>query len=130
MANDVSELRALARDLGKVSAGTARAMYDVVDEGATDLRDEWRRNAAATSGTHAKDYPRSITSDMLVGLSIRAEVGPDPRLKQGFLGQILEYGGTHSPPHLDGQRAADTIVPRIERRIDAALGHLLGEAGL
>ena len=127
---DVSELHALSRDLGKVSAGTTSAMYDVVKDGANDLRDEWRRNAEQTSGTHARHYPKSITAEMRVGRGITAEIGPDVRLKQGFLGDILENGGVHSPPHLDGQRAADTMVPRIERRIDSALGHLLDEVGL
>lgn len=127
---DTSELTALSRDLGKVSAGTAAAMYDVIAEGAKDLRDEWRANARATSGEHGKYYPDSITFDMRVGRSITAEIGPDPRLKQGSMGPGFEYGSVNQPPHLDGQRAADTVVPRIDRRIDSALGHLLGGAGL
>ena len=125
---DVSEVAALARDLGKVSAGTAKVMYEVIKEGANDLRDEWRRNATVSAGEHGRHYPASITANMRVSTSITAEIGPDPRLPQG--GMSFEFGSVNQPPHLDGQRAVDTMVPRIDRRIDTALTHLLGEAGL
>lgn len=122
MSIDSSDLRALAVDLGHIGARTTAAMFGVFREGGADLRDQWRSNARATSGEHGKHYPDSITMETRVSTSIEVEVGPDPRLPQG--GMSFEFGSVKQPPHLDGQRAADTVIPRIERRIDAALGHL------
>lgn len=127
---DASDLRSLSRDLGQLGAKSTAAMFDVYREGARDLRDTWRHNAEETSGKAARFYPASITDDVAVGRHIETEVGPDRRLKQGKLGPVLEYGSPTSPAHLDGQRAADVVGPRLHRRIDVTLGVLLNEAGL
>jgi hypothetical protein len=119
---DTSELYALSRDLGKTGAKSALVMYGVFKEGGKDLETTWKRNAKATSGQHGKRYPDSITTDMHVSTNIEVEVGPDPQLPQG--GMSFEFGSVNQPPHLDGQMAADEVVPRIDRRIDAALAHL------
>lgn len=119
---DASELYALSRDFGKIGARTTLVMFDVFKDAGNDLRDQWRENATATSGEHGKHYPRSITADFRVSTNIEVEIGPDPRLPQG--GMSFEYGSVNQPPHLDGQRAADEVVPRIDKRIDSALGHL------
>jgi len=120
---DASEVFALSRDLGNLGAKSGLAMYGVFKEGGKDLEKTWRRNAKATSGEHGKHYPDSITTDMRVSTNIEVEVGPDPAKPQG--GMSFENGSVNQPPHLDGQFAADEVVPRIDRRIDAALG-LLG----
>jgi hypothetical protein len=120
---DASDMSALSRDLGKIGARSTAAMFGVFKESGEDLRKMWQRNARATSGTHGKRYPDSITMDMLVGREIGVEVGPDPRLPQG--GMSFEYGSVNQPPHLDGQRAADEEIPKIDKRITTALG-LLG----
>jgi hypothetical protein len=119
---DASELYALSRDLGKTGARSGLAMYGVFKEGGKDLESTWKRNARATSGEHGKHYPDSITTDMRVSTNIEVEVGPDPARPQG--GMSFEFGSVNQPPHLDGQMAADEVVPRIDRRIDAALAHL------
>lgn len=122
MTIDASELHALSRDLGKLGAKSGVAMYGVFKEGGKDLEKTWKRNAKATAGEHGKRYPDSITTDMRVGLNIEVEVGPDPQRPQG--GMSFEDGSVNQPPHLDGQFAADEVIPRIDRRIDAALAHL------
>ena len=119
---DTGELSALARDLGRMSARTTGSMIGVFREGADDLVKEWAANARATSGEHGKHYPNSIDSEMQIGTDIAFEVGPNPAKPQG--GMAFETGSVNQPPHPDGQRAADTIIPSIDRRIDAALGHL------
>ena len=119
---DASELYALSRDLGKTGAKSGLVMYGVFREAGEDLERAWKRNARATSGKHGKRYPDSITTDMRVSTNIEVEVGPDPRLPQG--GMSFEFGSVNQPPHLDGQMAADEVVPRIDKRIDAALAHL------
>lgn len=121
---DASELYALSRDLGRIGAKSAPAMVAVFKEAGKDIETTWKRNAKATAGVHGKRYPDSITTDMRLStnIEIEIEVGPDPSRPQG--GMSFENGSVNQPPHLDGQRAADEAVPRIDRRIDAALGHL------
>lgn len=121
---DDHELRALAVNFGKVSAETTTVLVGVFKEGGNDLRDEWKANARATSGQHGKHYPDSILAKMRLSADIEVEVGPDPSLPQG--GMSFEYGSVNQPPHLDGQRAADTIVPRFERRVETTMAALLG----
>jgi hypothetical protein len=122
MTVDARELYALSRDFGKIGAQSAGAMYGVFKDAGEELKTVWRANAKETSGQHGKHYPNSITADMRVSTNIEVEVGPDPRLRQG--GMSFEFGSVNQPPHLDGQRATDTVVPRLDRRIDAALAHL------
>lgn len=119
---DASELTAVARDLGKISAKSTATMYGVFKEAGQILEKDWRANARATSGEHGKHYPNSITSDMRVSTNIEVEVGPDPRLPQG--GMSFEYGSVNQPPHLDGQKAADKLGPVLGTMVDQALGRL------
>lgn len=121
---DVSEVVALGTDLGRIGGKTSAAMFDVYKDTAGDLRNAWRRNATETAGKHGRHYPKAITFDMKVSTSITAEIGPDPSLPQG--GMSFEFGSAKQEPHLDGQRATDEVVPRLDRRIDATLGQLLG----
>ena len=116
---DASELVALSRDLGKIGAKSTRVMFGVYKQAGDILRDQWRANAAATSGTHGKHYPNSITADMRVSTNIEVEVGPDPRLPQG--GMSFEYGSSKQPAHLDGQKAADHLGPVLGTMVDQAL---------
>lgn len=119
---DTRELSALAADLGRISVRSVPAMIGVFKQGGNDLVHEWAANARATSGTHGKHYPESIDSEMQVGTNIVVEVGPNPAKPQGSMS--FENGSVNQPPHLDGQRAADVIVPLLERRIEAALSGL------
>lgn len=128
MTADASDLYALSRDFGKTGPALARELYDTYRTAAADLRDEWKRNAKQTAGDHGRLYPESITAEMRVGLSIEAEIGPDPSRPQG--GMSFEYGSVNQPPHLDGQLATDRMVPLIERRIDAVVDDVFGEVGL
>lgn len=116
---DASDLMALSRDLGKISAGTTRLAFAAFAASADDLQSTWRNNAAQTAGKHGKHYPKSITTSARVGFNIEFEIGPDPRLRQG--GMSFEYGSKNQPPHLDGQKAMDAVEPRIHKRIDDAL---------
>lgn len=122
---DAHEVAALAIELPNLGKRGAKVIDDVLAEGAADLEQAWRRNAEQTSGEHARFYPASIDHERLLGLGLAYEIGPNPAKKQGLLGEILEDGGVHSPPHLNGQKAADEVVPQIARRVTSALG-LLG----
>ena len=123
---DVSEVRALAADLSTMGARVVKPMAEMFDETGDDLRDLWRTNARRTSGKHGKHYPNSITAERKLGTDIIVEVGPDRALRQGSMGRGFEFGSKNQPPHLDGQKAANAIEPKIDRRI----AEVLRDAGL
>ena len=120
---DTHELAALSAAMPKLGIRGGKAIHDVLTEGGRDLRDTWARNAAQTAGEHGRLYPQSIESNIALSTDFVVEVGPNPDKPQG--GMSFEFGSSKQPPHLDGQRAADEVVPRIEKRIDSALA-LLG----
>ena len=126
MSFDHRELDALAVDLGKLSAPTHKAVRGVFAEGAADLESRWRANATETAGEHGRLYPRSITAEEKFSTNILFEVGPDPSKPQG--GMSFEYGSQNQPPHLDGQRAADDVIPRLARRIALAAEDVFRDA--
>lgn len=120
---DAHEVAALGVELPKLGFKAAKVLDGVFAEGARDIEAKWRDNATLTAGDHGKHYPKSIDHERLLGTDIAFEIGPNPAKRQG--GMSFEEGSVNQPPHLDGQHAADEVVPRIERRVDSALG-LLG----
>jgi hypothetical protein len=119
---DTDELVALAADLGRTGIRTTGVMTKVFAEGADDLVKTWAANARETSGAHGKHYPDSIDSERLLGANIAFEVGPNPSKPQGKM--AFETGSAKQPPHPDGQRAADSVIPYVQDNIAAALDRL------
>jgi len=118
---DTRELDALAVDLGDLPTEAAVRVRGVIQEASAELKDRWRSNARATAGRHGRLYPNAITYEtrILPG-GIEAEIGPEKNRPQGGMGPGFEFGSVNQPAHLDGQRAADAVVPYIERRIALA----------
>jgi hypothetical protein len=56
---------------------------------------------------------------------VSIDVGPNAAKKQGSMGRGFEFGSENQPPHLDGLRALDGAQQRVERMVDATIGHLL-----
>lgn len=119
---DTGELAALSVDLGRTGLRLTGEMQKVFIEAGDDLVDTWANNARATAGEHGKHYPDSIDKDLLISRDIAVEVGPNPAKPQGRMS--FEDGSVNQPPHLDGQRAADEIIPRLSRRVEITLGDL------
>lgn len=110
---DVSELHALARDLGRI-APVVRQVRDVVKKGGVNLKRDWTTNAVRTARKHGKHYPRTVSFDvMALPTAIAVEVGPDKDGIQGPLGNILEFGSVNNPPHWDGRNALRDEEPRF-----------------
>lgn len=107
----VTTLAGLARELELAAAEMPVKAAAVVAKTALMVKEEARRNATASSGTHAKLYPGTITYGVDAG-GLSAEIGPERR-GQGNLGPILENGSVHNPPHRDLGRALDTEEPRF-----------------
>jgi hypothetical protein len=121
MKYDSRELRELGADLAGIGRRTAGPVIAAFGESAGDLASTWARNAKETAGVHGKHYPRSIDFEMRASTNVHFEVGPNKSKKQGGMGAGFEYGSKNQPPHLDGQRAADEVLPRLEERVSRAL---------
>lgn len=126
MSADVSELRALARDLSEAPRRVQREAAGVVEKGALNVKNGMRDDAEGIG--HAPHFPRSITYDMKVGAAlvgrIEAEIGPDKGLPQGALGNILYFGTSNNAPVRDIGKALAEEAPRFEK----ALADLAAEA--
>ncbi|MFB7500026.1 hypothetical protein ACFC09_36005 [Streptomyces sp. NPDC056161] len=118
---DMSDVRALQRHLARSVPRIRRDARAVVARGALNVKRDWSANARASSGRHAPAYPSSVSYDLLpIGPNvIDAEIGPDKTRTQGPLGNLLEYGSVHNPPHNDGGRALAAELPRFEAQMDA-----------
>lgn len=115
MSADISALEALVADLAQASAQLDQRCRQVVSKGALNIKNAWRANARASAGRHARLYPNSIGYDLTTvpGVGSSAEIGPDKGGPQGPLGNLLEFGSAHNPPHNDGGRALLAEEPRF-----------------
>lgn len=125
-------LEALTADLRRAgSEAMKREVEGVVKRGAMNIKRDWRDNAKATSGSHARAYPYSISfdgPDRVGANEIVAVIGPDKGKPQGALGNLLEYGDgkTRNPPHNDGKLAAEKEQDKFANAIlKTAAGYLL-----
>lgn len=125
---DDRELNALAVELPELAAATRRATLGVFREAAHELKEKWRAGAKESSGTHGRLYPFAITWDQKASTDLVFEVGPETGRPQGGMGPGFEFGSTNQPAHLDGQKAADDVIPRLERRILLAAEDVFGDA--
>lgn len=108
-----AELARMTNDLNDPAS-----LRNAVRDEAEELRDKWRDDARVKAGAHGKHYPASITySTRTVGpLHVEAEVGPDASKPQG--GMSFEFGSKNQPPHLSGQKAAQGLEDRLEKRMN------------
>lgn len=121
-----AETEALAADLAAAPVRLTAEIAPVASKGALNIKNGWR--ASASGLAHAPLYPNSITYDLDVQPDgVSAEIGPDKDKRQGALGNLIEFGSSKNPPHLDGQRALDAEEPRFIAAVeDLAERALLG----
>ncbi len=119
---DFHELTQLKSDIEREAHDIVSKTGAVVKKGAVNVKNDWRRNASASSGRHARQYPGTIDFDMKSDME--AEIGPQKR-GQGNLGHLLEYGTATSGPHWDGKRAADEETPKFEKELEKLSDRLL-----
>jgi HK97 gp10 family phage protein len=122
MSIDASELATLSADVDKAADKAVKEIEKVIEKAAVNIKKDWRSNARATSGTHARLYPYTITYDKRGPLEV--EIGPEWR-KQGKLGPILENGSVNNPPHHNGKRAADKEEPKLIKYLEKITGDIL-----
>lgn len=105
----------LAHDLRGIVKEVPGDLRKTVREAARVGNVEARDLARASSGKHAKLYPRSFSSEMKVhglGGFYAAEYGPVPG-GQGSLAPILENGSRNNPAHNNLARSADLMGPAL-----------------
>ncbi|MCY0928306.1 hypothetical protein OTB20_19315 [Streptomyces sp. H27-H1] len=125
MTADTRELNQLAVALEQNIPEAERGMVAIVARGALNVKNDWRANAIATAGKHARLYPYSISYDPLpFPGGAQAEIGPDKGRPQGALGNLLEYGSSKNRPHNDGGRALLAEAPRFAAQVEALTDRL------
>jgi len=126
MSIDIRALEGLVADIARAGAQVERRSQQVISKGALNITTEWRANARATAGRHARLYPSSIGYDLEPSpFGISAVIGPDKDAAQGALGNLLEFGSSKNPPHNDGGRALAAEEPRFLAAVEALAGELL-----
>ncbi len=115
------EIKRLARHLDGARFRVQTEARQELRKGAQSLERRWRTNARRTAGRHGKHYPNAITFEQVGPLVF--EVGPESARPQG--GMSFEYGSRNQPPHLDGNRAADIVFPRVAQNLGAVAQRVL-----
>lgn len=109
---DMSELESWTEVLQKAPAATKKQARAVVSKGSLNIKNEARRNAPGTGA--ARHYPSSINYDITdKDGEIVGEIGPAEGRRQWGLGNLLEYGSQHNPPHPHLEPALDAEEPRF-----------------
>lgn len=104
-----------AEHLMQSAVRLAKAAHEVVDDTATKVRNDARRNARAANPSHARKVPATINADVD---RLAADIGYDDR-GQGHLGVILEYGHgqARNAPQRNLGRALDQHEGEFRRRL-------------
>jgi len=113
----------LAKDLAAIPRKVPADCRRVVREGVRAGNMLAKGYAKDTSGTHAKLYPGTFTTQTSsfsgFGASVYSgEYGPESR-GQGNLASILENGSRNNKPHLNLARSADIIGPSFAQEVRA-----------
>lgn len=122
---DMSEVRALAADLGRVPGRVIPELDATTKRAAQGLKDSL--NAALGSSRHFKAASGSVTYDPIARLgSIGYEVGPDKDRRAGALANLAFFGGANGgggTVDIDGPIDAERDL--LSQHVDKILGGLL-----
>lgn len=122
---DVSELRTLAADLGKVPNEVQKGIRPIVQRGAWNIKKTMQ--ADMRSSVHFGQITPSISYDTKVdGDGVEAEIGPDKGRAGGALANIAIFGtSTGGGTVPDPQIALAAESDGFERALGALLDGLL-----
>jgi len=130
---DMTQVRALAADLGGAGKRLRPAMKATVTRAALNIKNTAKasiidQSVHSIGHRYLPEYPYSITYDIHTpGYVVTAEIGPDKNKSQGPLGWILEYGTPRDPPfpHLNPALDAEED-PAVEWLAKAAHDSIFG----
>ena len=114
-------LDGLIADMKAIPVKAKAEMREIVRDGARAGNELAKDFARRSSGTHARKYPGTFSSEVLSGRGLfgnvySAEYGPRVG-GQGSLAPILENGSRNNPPHLNLARSADIIGPSFAQEV-------------
>jgi hypothetical protein len=125
---DTSELDAWARVLDAAAHDAVEQGERIVAKGSLNIKN--RARELAPGSDYAKHYPASISYDVEVdGADIIGEIGPAAGRAQRGLGNLLEYGSSHNPPHPHHEPALDEEEPRFYEQAEALAARLVERHG-
>jgi hypothetical protein len=120
-----TDLETWIRDLERAADTVEDRSEKVVSKGALNVKNAWR--ARWEGYPHIRDLPRAVTYDLHRHAGgVTAEIGPDKLLKQGPLGNLIEFGSVNNAPIPGGLPALAAEEPRFEGAV-ADLGEKLLE---
>lgn len=122
---DLSEVRALATDLGKVSRDVEKEADKVLERGALGVKNAMAEDAQRHTG-HAKHFHRSISYDQDGRLGY--VIGPDKSRRQGALGNLLYFGSSKNAPTLDIEAGLIAEEPKLLSEMGKMLERVVGGA--
>lgn len=118
------DLEEWAAVLDRAAADVLPEGKRVVDKGALNIKNDWRDRWKGHA--HFPDLPRAVTYDSAIdGMTVRAQIGPDKGLRQGALGNLIEFGSRNNAPIPGGLPALDAEEPRFRKAVADLGGKLL-----
>lgn len=121
MSADVSQLRALVREMQTAPAEVQKGVRPVVSKGALNIKTEMQMDLA--SSTHFRGITFSVSYDVKLDAGgVEAEIGPDKGREGGALANIAYFGSSRGGGTVrDPVHVLENEGPRFE----TALGNLL-----
>lgn len=109
-------LREYAAHLAEGGRRLEPKMVKTMMRGGYNIRDDWRKRAAAKNPIHARRYPGTIVMRRVIVVDGLLTVTVEPAgYGQGKLGQVLEYGrgGARNAGQMSHLEALDAEVPEV-----------------
>lgn len=115
---DMKDLERWQVILTRAPAVTRKGARAMVSKGSLNIKNQARR--LAPKGPHTPYYEQSINYDITeTPVYVEGEIGPVEGRRQRGLGNLLEYGSAHNPPHPHHEPALDEEEPRFYAAVEA-----------
>jgi hypothetical protein len=113
----MADLDDLARALEAAPDEARKQVRPVVAKGALNVKTAWRKSWAGLSSAPA--LAGAVTYDVRsTTVGAAAEIGPDVAKRQGYLGNLIEYGSVNNRPRPGGRPAAEAEEPRLAKALE------------
>ena len=126
ISTESSGLDRLVADLAEVRENAHENIVKAATFTSNGIKKTARQFASGIA--HAPHYPYAIgydVDDLGVGKGVKTEIGPDKDLRQGALGNILEYGTVNNPPYAHLGPALDRWSPDFTEGLEKAAADAL-----
>ena len=126
---DLSEVKALATDLGRTTKEVEREADKVLERGALGVKNAMVEDAKSSHSGYAKRFASSISYDRRYGVGrMSYEIGPDKSRPQGALGVLLYFGSKNNAPTLDIEAGLIAEEPKLLSEMGKMLERVVGRA--